>query len=176
MVWQPKFQPRVCDLTTLEFCIPILILLHTRYFFYLCLSWPLCFPFHPLSPSISLYLCSTESDSDRPSPTGLCWRPTLRRWFVSLSLFLSPVTSADTMTGRDSHMTSQFPPRLRDFTSGLQKDFQLTWLYTYTKKILIPKVDQELRIWTCLCLLHKRWQRPLVTTAFCLTSTLINMV
>lgn len=94
-------------------------------------------------------LCSTESNGDRPSPTGLCWRPTLRRWSVSpvsSTLSLPPsvptplpspsrfVTSVDNMTGRDSRTTSQFPPGLGYFTLGLQKDFQLTWLYTHTKK------------------------------------------
>lgn len=84
-------------------------------------------------------------------------------------------TSVDTMTGRDSWMTSQFPPGLGYFTLGFQKDFQLTWLYTH-KKILIPKVHRELRIGTCHSLLNERWNRPLITTAFCLTSALINTV
>ncbi len=103
----------------------------------------------PLSLALFSSLCSTESNSDRPSPTGLCWRPTLRRWSVSptsSTLSLPPsvpfplpspflfVTSVDTMTGRDSWTASQFPHGLCYFTLGLQKDFQLTWLYTHTKK------------------------------------------
>lgn len=95
-----------------------------------------------------LSLCSTESNSDWPSPTGLCWRPTLRRWSVSpifFSLSLPPsvpfplpsaflfVTSVDTLTGRDSQ-TSQFPHGLGHFALGLQKDFQLTRLYTFPQK------------------------------------------
>lgn len=122
----------------------------------LCLPWPfsvfslLSFSFcqPPLLP-LSLFpsLCSTESNSDRPSPTGLCRRPTLRRWSVSpisSTLSLPPsvpfplsspflfVTSVDTLTGRDSQ-TSQFPHGLGYFALGLQGIF--SWLdYTPTQK------------------------------------------
>lgn len=110
------------------FCFPILIYLFI-------LGYSFC---------LFLSLCSTESNSDWPSPTGLCWRPTLRRWSVSpifSSLSLPPsvpfplpspflfVTSVDTLTGRDSQ-TSQFPHGLGCFALGLGKDFQLTRLYT----------------------------------------------
>lgn len=58
--------------------------------------------------------------------------------FLHLSLSLSPspflfVTSVDTLTGRDSQ-TSQFPPGLGYFALGLQRDLQLTRLYTHTQK------------------------------------------
>lgn len=109
-----------------------------------------CFPiFFGYSFCLFLSLCSTESNSGWPSPTGLCWCPTLRRWSVSplsfLSLSLPPsvpfplpspflfVTSVDTLTGRDSQ-TSQFPHGLGYFALGLQKDFQFTRLYTSPQK------------------------------------------
>lgn len=52
-----------------------------------------CRFFFGYSFCLFLSLCSTESNSDWPSPTGLCWRPTLRRWSVSpifFSLSLPP--------------------------------------------------------------------------------------
>lgn len=51
-----------------------------RYLSSLCLIY---FNFALCCLSFFLSLCSTESNSDRPSPTGLCWRPALRRWAVS---------------------------------------------------------------------------------------------
>ena len=97
-------------------------------FVFLCFHFPLC---HPPSLCLSSRLCSTESNCERPSPTGLCRCPALRRWSVSptSSTFSLPpsvssplpspslfVTSVDTMTGRDSQTTSQFPPGLGYFT------------------------------------------------------------
>lgn len=171
---------------SLNLSLSVLTILHPLF-----VSFALIFLFvTPLSLSLFSSLCSTESNGDRPSPTGLCWRPTLRRWSVSpisSTPSLAPsvpfplpspflfVTSVDTVTGRDSR-TSEFPPGLGYFTLGRQRDFRLTWLYTPAKKSLIPKVHRELRIWTCHSLLHERWHRPLITTAFCLTSALINTV
>lgn len=132
-----------------------------------------CFPtfFFGYSFCLFLSLCSTESNSDWPSPTGLCWCPTLRRWSVSpifSSLSLPPsvpfplpspflfVTSVDTLTGRDSQ-TSQFPYGLGYFALGLRKDFQLTRLYTSLSKKKIKKSKSDLgpRIWICHSLPHE---------------------
>lgn len=157
--WQPKFLPLPVQSyppTALDSganFLPCLSQPSAR------LSWPFsaltlsrCFRFPPSSVAAPplprrLSLCSTESNGDRPSPTGLRWRPTLRRWSVSpisSALSLPPsvpspsaaspilfVTPVDTLTGRDSQ-TSQFPPGLGYFALGLQRDFQLTRLYTHT--------------------------------------------
>lgn len=112
---------------------------------------------------LSLSLCSTESNSDWPSPTGLCWRPTLRRWSVSpifSSLSLPPsvpfplpspflfVTSVDTLTGRDSQ-TSQFPHGLGYFALGLRKYFLVDSI------IYLPHKKKGPRIWICHSLPHE---------------------
>lgn len=149
-----NFSRSLCDLTPhqLSTAKPVCFLLFKNVLsLWVCLHYPLplCFFFFfGYSFCLFLSLCSTESNSDWPSPTGLCWRPTLRRWsvspiFSSLSLppsvpfpFPSPflfVTSVDTLTGRDSQ-TSQFPHGLGYFALGLQKDFQLTRLYTAVAK------------------------------------------
>lgn len=153
----PNFSHSLCDLTPWWFSISVMLfnIFSTTLS---RLSWPFSvlsvflLSVSSLSPprSLSLFLslCSTESNGDRPSPTGLCWRPTLRRWSVSLTsstLSLPPsVPSPSSLSGsvchisghcdryRDSRTTSQFPLGLDCFTLGLQKDFQWTWLYTHT--------------------------------------------
>lgn len=168
----------------------------------LCLCWPLSvlslsllFSFSTSSPP---FLCLSFRLSAAQSPTvtdplqqayagvqHYAGDPSLLYPLLShfLHLSLSPlpspslfVTSVDTMTGRDSRTTSQFPPGLDYFTLGLQKDFSVDLIIHPHKKILIPKVHRELRIWTCHSLLHERWHRLLITAALCLTSALINMV
>lgn len=115
---------------------PLLITVHPFF-----VTFAFIFPF-VIFLSLPLYwsLCSTESNGDRPSPTGLCWRPTLRRWSVSptpSTLSLPPsvplplrspfwfVTWVDTVTGRDNQMTSQLPPGEGCFTLGFQKGFSV---------------------------------------------------
>lgn len=124
----------------------------------LCLSWP----FSVLSLfSFSFFLFSTPllclsfrlSAAQSPTVTDplqqayagvqhyagdLSLLSPLLSHFLHLSLSLSPspflfVTSVDTLTGRDSQ-TSQFPPGLGYFALGLQRDLQLTRLYTHTHK------------------------------------------
>lgn len=93
----PNFSHSHCDLTPR--CFPYSL---ANFQFALCLC--VCLN-HLLSAlwlqfysgsscfSASHPLCSTESNGDWPSPTGLRWRPTLRRWSVSptySTLSLSP--------------------------------------------------------------------------------------
>lgn len=165
--WQPKYLPFPVWSYPLDGSLQLsqILLCSLKISLYLslslCLSWPFSvfslfsFSFCPHPPThatpLSRFpsLCSTESNSGRPSPTGLCWRPTLRRWSVSpisSTLSLPPsvpfplplpspflfVTSVDTLTGRDSQ-TSQFPHGLGYFALGLQGIF--SWLdYTPTHK------------------------------------------
>jgi len=101
-----NFSHSLCDLTAwwISTAKPIFVLISKiiSIALSLCLSWPLCILFlfasifvivTLLSLSLFSYLCSTESNSDWPSPTGLCWCPALCRWSVSPSsstLSLSP--------------------------------------------------------------------------------------
>lgn len=97
---KPHFSHSLCDLTPWWFSTnkPISALLFntlTTSFFvsvsiltavFVCFAF--IFPLYhhpPSSRSLSSSLCSTESNGDRPSPTGLCWCPALRRWSVSLT-------------------------------------------------------------------------------------------
>lgn len=74
-------------------------------------------------------------DLSLPSPLPLSLPPSVPSPLPSLLLF---VTSIDTLTGSDSQ-TSQFPHGLGYFALGLQRDFQLTRLYTHTHKNLNSK-------------------------------------
>lgn len=107
------------------------------------------FLFFLVTPSVSFFLSAAQSptvtDPLQQAYAGvqhyagdLSLLSSFLSHFLHLSLFPLPspflfVTSVDTLTGRDSQ-TSQFPHGLGYFALGLQKDFQLTRLYTFPQK------------------------------------------